>query len=61
MPLKPCRECGRSISTTARACPWCGAERPDDASGARGAAVLIGAFGIAGVVAVVVAAALSNC
>lgn len=28
MPLKPCRECGKDVSTDARACPYCGAVTP---------------------------------
>lgn len=26
--LKPCRECGEKVSTEAKACPKCGANRP---------------------------------
>lgn len=28
MALKPCRECGREVSTEAKSCPNCGAENP---------------------------------
>ncbi len=28
MALKPCRECGHKVSTTARRCPRCGEEDP---------------------------------
>ena len=30
MALKPCRECGREVSTEAVACPQCGAPRPTE-------------------------------
>lgn len=32
MPLKPCRECAREVSSTASSCPHCGAQAPTDAA-----------------------------
>lgn len=28
MPLKPCRECGQEVSTSAKTCPSCGVDHP---------------------------------
>jgi len=30
MPLKPCRECRKEVSTQARTCPQCGAQWPTE-------------------------------
>lgn len=38
MALKPCKECGKEISTEAKACPHCGKKNPTSAAGlSRGA------------------------
>lgn len=46
MPLEPCRECHREISTEARSCPHCGAPHPARATAAprRRPWPIIGAF-----------------
>jgi len=35
MPLEPCRECGKSVSTEAESCPHCGAPTPETTRWAR--------------------------
>lgn len=39
MPLKPCRECKKDVSTEAKSCPHCGATKPTKASRQVGAGV----------------------
>lgn len=51
MPLKPCRECNREISTDARSCPHCGKRAPTGTPpSAKGAAIAF--FGFVAILAV---------
>jgi hypothetical protein len=46
MALKPCRECGKEISTEATACPNCGVSKPTGGSGLGCGAVLLIVVGL---------------
>lgn len=49
MALKPCKECGKEVSTEARTCPQCGIMEP---TGANGGVVQKGCLGCVGVIVV---------
>ena len=57
--LKPCKTCGREVSTTARKCPHCGQSNPtipdfkDMSTG--GKAVTAGIYGISSIIAIIIA------
>ncbi|MFA0834632.1 MAG: hypothetical protein ACC609_11560 [Methanobacterium formicicum] len=56
--LKPCKTCGREVSTSARRCPHCGQENPttpdfkDMSTGEK--AVTAGAYGITSIIMIVI-------
>src|SRR5689334_16362869 len=49
MALKPCRECGREISTEAKSCPHCGKKAP---TGAGSSPLAVGCLAILVLVAI---------
>src|SRR5690349_17714325 len=46
MALKPCKECGREVSTDARACPHCGKEKPTARGSTMGGWIVLGFIGV---------------
>ena len=56
--LKPCKTCGREVSTNARKCPYCGESNPtippfkDMSTG--GKIFTAGAYGISGIIAIII-------
>ena len=40
MALKPCRECGKEVSTTAKTCPHCGTLHPANTAAAVGSGLM---------------------